>query len=75
MISASSELTLSTSASSLYVYSPDTALASLTGTLDYIIDVDAGQTVTEAQIKANASILFKSGMNASQQTLSWTDSR
>gem|GEM_PF-6461899 len=50
-------------------------MASLQGTTEYLIDTDNGESITEAQILANATIKFKTGVNASEQTLAWTDSR
>ncbi|MBQ7060441.1 MAG: carbohydrate-binding domain-containing protein [Clostridia bacterium] len=75
LAASGSSFTLSTSASNLYIYAPDSALASLQGTLEYLIDTDAGESVSEAEVLANATIRFKSGANASEQTLAWTDSR
>ncbi|MBQ1553569.1 MAG: dockerin type I repeat-containing protein, partial [Clostridia bacterium] len=75
LTASGSSFALSTSAGNVYVYQPDTAMASLTGTLDYVVDYDNGESVTEAQVLANASVLFKTGVNATQQTLAWTDSR
>ncbi len=75
LTSSGSSFTLSTSSGSVYVYSPDSAMASLQGTTEYLIDTDNGESITEAQILANATIKFKTGVNASEQTLAWTDSR
>ncbi len=75
LTASGSSFTLSTSAGNVYVYAPDSAMASLQGTLDYVVNSDNGESVPESTILANATIKFKSGMNASEQTLAWTDSR
>lgn len=75
LTASGSSFTLSTSAGNVYVYAPDSAMASLQGTLDYVVNSDNGESVPESTILANATIKFKTGMNASEQTLAWTDSR
>lgn len=75
LTASGSSFTLSTSSGSVYVYAPDSAMASLQGTLDYVVNSDNGESVPESTILANATIKFKTGMNASEQTLTWTDSR
>ena len=70
-----SSFTLSSNASGVYIYSPDCAQAVLEGETDYFINLDNGESITEEQILNNASVRFRSGVNAQAQTLSWTDSR
>lgn len=70
-----SSFTLSSNASSVYIYSPDCAQAVLEGETDYFINLDNGESITEEQILNNTSVRFRSGVNAQAQTLSWTDSR
>lgn len=70
-----SSFTLSTSSSGVYIYSPDCAQAVLEGETEYFINLDNGESITEAQILNNASVRFRSGVNAQAQTLAWTDSR
>ncbi|MBO4879217.1 MAG: carbohydrate-binding domain-containing protein [Clostridia bacterium] len=75
LTASGSSFTLSTSSGNVYIYAPDSAMASLQGTLDYVVNSDNGESVSEETILANATIKFKTGMNASEQTLAWTDSR
>lgn len=66
---------VTTSTSYVYVYSPDSAMASLRGTSSYLINKDNGETIDETTILANAYVSYKSNLNAQEQTLDWNDSR
>lgn len=66
---------VTTSSSSVYVYSPDSAMASLCGTSSYLVNKDNGETIDEATVLANAYVQYKSSLNAQEQVLDWNDSR
>ena len=74
LYSNGSGFSLSTGTSNVYIYSPDTAMAALSGKTAHIVNIDNGESITEAEVLAQAEVRYKSGINAEEQTLAWTDS-
>lgn len=73
LYSTGSTFSISTSANNLYIYSPETAIASLVGTTSHIVNIDNGESVTEAEVLAAAEIHYKANLAASEVVLSWDD--
>ena len=74
LYSNGSGFSLSTGTSNVYIYSPDTAMAALSGKTTHIVNIDNGESITEAEVLAQAEVRYKSGINAAEQNLAWTDS-
>lgn len=66
---------LTTGSSNLYIYAPDCAQAVLTGRDMYFVNLDNGETITEDAILSGLELRFRSGINAPEESLSWTDER
>lgn len=66
-----STFSVSTSANNLYMYSPETAIASLVGTTSYIVNIDNGESITEAEVLAAAEIHYKANLAANEEVLAW----
>lgn len=66
-----STFSVSTSANNLYMYSPETAIASLVGTTSHIVNIDNGESITEAEVLAAAEIHYKANLAANEEVLAW----
>ena len=73
LYSNGSGFSLSTGTSNVYIYSPDTAMAALSGKTTHIVNIDNGESITAAEVLAQAEVRYKSGINAAEQNLAWTD--